>query len=303
MNKARAFLRRDFGIEASYRLNFLLSLFSVFLAAAVFHFLGKVVDPAALGGAGYDYFSFAIVGIAFSSFLRTGLFSFSSALREEQMMGTLEAMLATPVRGAEVVVYSSLWRFLFASLTAAYYCLNDKEWNPAQVQKKLTHPFANDVIFQFLMPWNMTALLATDWDRSDLLADSFNKNLFSDGRHVQTFGDLRQDRPRLLINATDLQSGRRFVFSNEKFDSLNSDLSKYPISYAVAASAAATVITKTTNTWPSSGESVSTNRENATNVRFTEFSIISMPIRTPTKFRFASVRYIPMPKRTAPSTR
>jgi ABC-2 type transport system permease protein len=121
MNKARAFLKRDLGIEVSYRLNFLLSLLSVFLAAAVFHFLGKVVDPAALGGAGYDYFSFAIVGIAFSSFLRTGLFSFSNALREEQMMGTLEAMLATPVRGAEVVVYSSLWRFLFASLTAASY--------------------------------------------------------------------------------------------------------------------------------------------------------------------------------------
>ncbi len=121
MSRAWAFLRRDLLIEASYRLNFLLSLLSVFLAAAVFHFLGKIVDPSAVRGAGPDYFSFAIVGIAFSSFLRTGLFSFSNALREEQMMGTLEAMLATPASGAEVVLYGSLWRFSFALATAASY--------------------------------------------------------------------------------------------------------------------------------------------------------------------------------------
>src|SRR6202012_303053 len=50
------------------------------------------------------------------------------------------------------------------------------------------------------------------------------------------------DRPRLLINATDLQSGSKFIFCNEDFDDLNSDLSKYPVSYAVAARAAVPVL-------------------------------------------------------------
>jgi DNA-binding HxlR family transcriptional regulator len=45
-----------------------------------------------------------------------------------------------------------------------------------------------------------------------------------------------------LINATDLQSGRRFVFCNESFDEINSDLSKYPMAYAVAASSAVPVV-------------------------------------------------------------
>jgi hypothetical protein len=82
----------------------------------------------------------------------------------------------------------------------------------------------------------------TNWDRSDLLADSFTRVLFSrDGRPL-TFGDLRPDRPRLLINATDLQSGRRFIFCNESFNDLNADLSKYPIANAVAASAAVPVL-------------------------------------------------------------
>lgn len=132
------------------------------------------------------------------------------------------------------------------SLTGAYYCLNEDGehgWNPGNVERVLTRSFASDVIAQVFLPWNTFALLFTDYDRSDLLADSFEHRLFyaKDG-HVQTFADLRPDRPRLLINATDLQSGRPFVFCNESFDLLNSDLSKYPISYAVAASAAVPVV-------------------------------------------------------------
>ena len=64
--------------------------------------------------------------------------------------------------------------------------------------------------------------------------------LFTRNGRTLTYADLRKDRPHLLINAaTDLQSGRRFVFCNESFDEINSDLSKYPLGYAVAAGAAA----------------------------------------------------------------
>ena len=82
----------------------------------------------------------------------------------------------------------------------------------------------------------------TDLDRSDLLARSFRDNLFSrDGREL-TYKDLLPDRPHLLINATDLQSGERFVFCNESFNDINSDLSKYPLAYACAASSAVPVV-------------------------------------------------------------
>jgi len=129
------------------------------------------------------------------------------------------------------------------SLTAAFYCLSDDaQWNPGEAQRRLTHPFATDLIIKFLMPWNMIALLVSDFDRSDLLADSFKDNVFSRNGHQLTYADLRQDRPRLLINATDLQSGRGFIFCDETFDHLNSDLSKSPICYAVAASAAVPVV-------------------------------------------------------------
>ena len=129
------------------------------------------------------------------------------------------------------------------SLTAAYYCVStDDEWNPGTVQEKLTHSFASDLLWRTIMPWNAVWMLVTDWDRSDLLADCFRKVLFTrDGKEL-TFGDLRRERPRLLINATDLQTGKGFVFCNETFDQLNSDLSKYPLAHAVTASSAVPVL-------------------------------------------------------------
>lgn len=129
------------------------------------------------------------------------------------------------------------------SLTAAYYCLApDRDWNPGNLQRKLTHRYAHDMWVQFFLPWNTFALAFTDLDRSDLLARALDHELFAPGGREQTYGDLRPDRPRLLINATDLQSGQRFVFANETFDGMNTDLAKYPIAYAVSASASAPVV-------------------------------------------------------------
>src|SRR4051812_48605796 len=34
------------------------------------------------------------------------------------------------------------------SLVGAYYCLNDRDWNPEAAQKKLTHSFAHDVLLR-----------------------------------------------------------------------------------------------------------------------------------------------------------
>lgn len=127
------------------------------------------------------------------------------------------------------------------SLTATYYCTSDR-WNRLDVQKKLTHSFAGDLVAMALQPWTLLAMSFTPLDRSDLLAKSFTNVLFSKNGRELTFNDLRPDRPRLLINATDLSNGRPFVFCNEAFDGLNSDLAKYPLAHAVAASSAVPVL-------------------------------------------------------------
>lgn len=170
------------------------------------------------------------VGLAISGGgLRSANFS-AAAMFELQRLGLLDKVDAiSSVSGG--------------SLTAAYYCLSDDNaWNPGNLQRKMTHAFADDMWGVILQPWNLVLLAVTDWDRSDILADSFNRNVFSKGIGSMTFADLRPERPRLLVNATDLQSGQRFVFANESFDAINSDLSKYPIGYAVAASSSVPVV-------------------------------------------------------------
>ncbi|MFQ5575160.1 MAG: ABC transporter permease [Terriglobia bacterium] len=70
---------------------------------------------------GGDYFSFVLIGIAFSGFLQTGLSTFSSSISSAQSQGTLEAMLVTPTRLSAIIIFSSFWSFLFTSLNVLVY--------------------------------------------------------------------------------------------------------------------------------------------------------------------------------------
>ncbi len=74
------------------------------------------------------------------------------------------------------------------------------------------------------------------YSRTDTTANNYSKNIFEQ----LTFGDLlaKQQRPFILLNATDMGMGRQFSFTQNYFDLLYSDLSTYPIGNAVAASSA-----------------------------------------------------------------
>ncbi|HSR10063.1 MAG TPA: patatin-like phospholipase family protein, partial [Thermodesulfobacteriota bacterium] len=59
----------------------------------------------------------------------------------------------------------------------------------------------------------------------------------------KTFGDIAASRaPFILVNATDLSLGSYFTFNQETFDLICSDLSRTPVSRAVAASSAVPMI-------------------------------------------------------------
>jgi len=74
-------------------------------------------------------------------------------------------------------------------------------------------------------------------------ADTFGRFLDETLFHGATFGDLRRtSRIRTWINASDVANNTAFLFSAETFDALCSDLGAYPISQAVAASAAFPVV-------------------------------------------------------------
>lgn len=90
----------------------------------------------------------------------------------------------------------------------------------------------------FLSPKAWIRLAPSLFERSDLAAEYYNRVIFK----KKTFGDLREDAPFIIINATDLSLGQGFAFTGYHFSWICSDLNSYPISRAVAASAAVPIL-------------------------------------------------------------
>lgn len=85
-----------------------------------------------------------------------------------------------------------------------------------------------------LDPRNWLRMASSEFFRGDLYAEYFDRRLF----HGATFSNLSQsgDRPFLIINATDVGLASRFEFTQDSFDLICTDLTRYPIARAIAAS-------------------------------------------------------------------
>lgn len=88
----------------------------------------------------------------------------------------------------------------------------------------------------FRSPSNWVRLWSPYFGRAHLMAELLNEALFD----KKTYGDLSalQQRPMLIIHASDMATLARFEFTQFQFDFLCSDLSQLPIADASAASAA-----------------------------------------------------------------
>jgi ABC-2 type transport system permease protein len=130
--KLSAFLRRDLLISWSYRLPFITDWFSLILQTLIFVFVGRLIPPDALpvyDGRRVEYLEFVAVGITLSSFLAVGLTRLMTAIRQEQVQGTLESLVLTPTAwttlqlGSAVydVLYVPIRTVVFLSLTVLFF--------------------------------------------------------------------------------------------------------------------------------------------------------------------------------------
>lgn len=124
LRKPVAFLIRDVREEASYKLAFIMRTAGVFLATFTFFFLSKLIGKATvpyLTAYGGDYFSFVLIGIAFSGYHQVALSGFSRRIREAQMKGTLEAVLLTQTGIPTIIFCSALYPLLWTTLSVVLY--------------------------------------------------------------------------------------------------------------------------------------------------------------------------------------
>jgi ABC-2 type transport system permease protein len=121
-----SFLVRDYRTEVSYRFSFILNLSGILFSAFTFFYISQLIGEAAnpyLQEFDGDYFSFVIIGIAFSGYFGVGLTGYSRALREAQTTGTLEAMIMTPLPMPTLVIGSALWSYVMTTLRVFVFLL------------------------------------------------------------------------------------------------------------------------------------------------------------------------------------
>jgi ABC-2 type transport system permease protein len=116
-------IERDFSIARSYRLTFVLDIFFVLVNLAVFFFISRTFLHAStvnLHGAP-SYFAFAAVGIALTTVIDTASVGLARRVRDEQLTGTLEVLLAHPLRIAELSFGLAGFPFVFALIRSVVY--------------------------------------------------------------------------------------------------------------------------------------------------------------------------------------
>ena len=112
LRKTLAFIRRDFQIESSYKMNFVLNAMDSMVMLIFFYFLSKLAGSEGSHYAsryGGDYLAFAVIGVAFARYFQLTLRMFSESIRTAQLSGCLEAMLSSQTDSLTIALLSSLY--------------------------------------------------------------------------------------------------------------------------------------------------------------------------------------------------
>ena len=122
------------------------------------------------------------------------------------------------------------------SFTAAYYGLHRGGVFAEQGgfrDRFLYRNIQGDLVGKLFNPINWFRLASPTFGRIDLASEFYDKEIF-DGA---IYADLdAKGRPFIMVNATDMSRGMHFTFIQEQFDPICSDLSKFKVARAVAAS-------------------------------------------------------------------
>ncbi len=112
--RAGAIFMRDAQIDYSYEVAFWMRFVSLALGTVSFFFISKLIKPSPIYGYGghiASYFDFTVISTAFVRFQATAIACFQSAIRNDQMTGTLESLIVTPTGLPTIILSTGLWAF------------------------------------------------------------------------------------------------------------------------------------------------------------------------------------------------
>ena len=120
--RVRAFVARDFRLAISYRVEFFMRILTILLVVTTFYFISRIFVGSVTDFSQWrDPLAAWITGLAVLNYFMTGFSSLANAIRSEQMQGTLESVLLSPISVPVVVVASSAWDLLLATFHSSLY--------------------------------------------------------------------------------------------------------------------------------------------------------------------------------------
>ncbi len=118
-DKALAFIIRDFKIYWTYRFWVIFDIIDVVILVATYFFVAQIITPTTLVANGYatgDYFTFAMLGIAFSQYVQNSVHGLTEGIRDEQWTGTIETILSSGTGYRAYLLGASGFRFLYGTI-------------------------------------------------------------------------------------------------------------------------------------------------------------------------------------------
>ena len=124
------------------------------------------------------------------------------------------------------------------SFTSAYYGLNGDRIGEDFEEVFLRKNVQGALTRQLLNPFDATRRFLTGESHSEFVVRYYDKHIF----RGSTFADMRKKGPFIFINASDMEAGEQFVFFQDSFDFLCSDLNTFRVARAVTASSAVPIV-------------------------------------------------------------
>lgn len=122
LRRVRAFVVRDFQLAVSYRLEFVLRILTILIVVTTFYFVSRIFTGSVTEYSQWrDPLAAWITGLAVLNYFMTGFSSLATAIRSEQMQGTLESVLLSPISVPTLLVSSSAWDFAQATFHSSLY--------------------------------------------------------------------------------------------------------------------------------------------------------------------------------------
>jgi len=125
LSRPLAVAKRDFLIWKSYRFASFLNIFVIYVQVLIMYYVSKTINVGSIRIKDYNekYIPFFFIGIVLTGYFLSALQKFSLKIKREQIIGTFEAVISTPISNFSFISGLAIWDFLWGGIQVFVYFL------------------------------------------------------------------------------------------------------------------------------------------------------------------------------------